>query len=254
MLGGLVPALLCSGSRWRHAGTVDVDVQVDLEIACGAVNMGRLEQALRNAEFEPDARRAWRWVKAAGPPQPLVKFELLADLDTEHAGDTIHFVACERLGAVNLRGTRFAALDVESHQLTAKIGGSQYRCEVKVAGLAGFLLAKAHAAHGRRAPKDWYDIAFVLLNNDLGGVRGAIAAVQNRFGHELHGSTRTALDDLLANFADRRAQGVDAYAWQMLIDYPARESTTVVAEAMAAVERFHAGLFPSAESPDRLTS
>lgn len=53
LLGGLVPEILCSGSEYRHAGTTDVDVQVNLELASGAVNMSRLERALRNAEFEP---------------------------------------------------------------------------------------------------------------------------------------------------------------------------------------------------------
>lgn len=38
VLGGLVPDLLCSRSSFTHAGTTDIDVQVDLEIACGAVN------------------------------------------------------------------------------------------------------------------------------------------------------------------------------------------------------------------------
>ena len=37
VLGGLVPELLCAGSSFQHAGTTDVDVQVDLEIACGSV-------------------------------------------------------------------------------------------------------------------------------------------------------------------------------------------------------------------------
>ena len=60
VLGGLVPELLCAGSDFRHAGTTDVDVQVDLEIACGALNTARLERALRNAEFEPEGNRVWR--------------------------------------------------------------------------------------------------------------------------------------------------------------------------------------------------
>src|SRR5580693_8194472 len=33
LLGGLVPALLCAQSGTRHAGTTDVDVQVNLEIS-----------------------------------------------------------------------------------------------------------------------------------------------------------------------------------------------------------------------------
>lgn len=54
LLGGLVPDLLCAGSQFVHAGTVDIDVQVDLEIAGGSVNTARLERALSNAEFVPD--------------------------------------------------------------------------------------------------------------------------------------------------------------------------------------------------------
>lgn len=83
LIGGLVPELLCSGSPRRHAGTTDIDVQVDLEIAAGAVNTKRLEAALGNAEFEPDSERVWRW-KANGAGT-VVKFKLLADIDTEPA-------------------------------------------------------------------------------------------------------------------------------------------------------------------------
>lgn len=53
VLGGLVPELLCSKSEYDHAGTTDVDVQVNLEIASGTVNVVRLEQALKYAEFKP---------------------------------------------------------------------------------------------------------------------------------------------------------------------------------------------------------
>jgi hypothetical protein len=42
-----------------HAGTTDLDVQVDLEIACGRVNGRELEKAFRNAEFQPES-----WISA----------------------------------------------------------------------------------------------------------------------------------------------------------------------------------------------
>src|SRR3954453_16602713 len=74
VLGGLVPELLCAGSAWRHAGTTDVDVQVDLEVACGAINTARLENALRNAEFVPDSNRIWRWLVEGAPTRTVVKF------------------------------------------------------------------------------------------------------------------------------------------------------------------------------------
>ena len=60
LIGGLVPELLCSGSRRNHAGTTDIDVQVNLEIFAGAANTRRLEIALKNAEFDPDRERVWR--------------------------------------------------------------------------------------------------------------------------------------------------------------------------------------------------
>src|SRR4051812_8221874 len=85
VLGGLVPELLCSQTSYKHAGTTDVDVQVDLEIACGTVNGGRLEQALRDADFKPSGR-VWRW-ETEGVERAVVKFELLADQADLPAGD-----------------------------------------------------------------------------------------------------------------------------------------------------------------------
>ncbi|MEI2638993.1 MAG: hypothetical protein V9F03_08385 [Microthrixaceae bacterium] len=173
LLGGLVPELLCADSAFRHAGTTDVDVQVDLEIACGAVNTRRLEQALRNAEFQPDAERVWRWITEGATTRVVIKFELLADMDDQPAPATFQFTECEKLGAANLRGTGFAARDITVTELRARIGEVDRVVEVNVAGLAGFLLAKTAAAYSRRKPKDWYDIAFVLLHNDQGGVNEA---------------------------------------------------------------------------------
>ena len=242
VLGGLVPELLCSDSAFRHAGTTDVDVQVDLEIACGSVNTRRLELALRNAEFEPDSDRVWRWVADGTTSRVVIKFELLADLDDLPTATAFVFDECEHLGAVNLRGTGFAARDITVQEFRARIGGVNHVVDVNVTGLAGFLLAKTAAAHSRRSPKDWYDIAFVLLHNDHGGVAEAADMVAERFGGELIGSIRTALDDLHANFADPRAQGPQAYSAQMLIDHPVLDASVLLADAVTAVDEFHRAL------------
>lgn len=236
VLGGLVPELLCTGSDFHHTGTTDIDVQVDLEIACGAVNAVRLERALRNAEFEPDEQRVWRWIADAGRRAAVVRFELLADLDEVPAEATLTFDGCEALGAVNLRGTGFASRDIVVHELTARVGGVTQMAEVNVTGLAGFLLAKNAAARSRRKPKDWYDVAFVLLHNDAGGPEAAARAVLRRFGSELVGATLSALEDLVANFAEPHAQGSLAYANQMLIDHPHLDRRTLAADAVVAVE------------------
>lgn len=237
VLGGLVPELLCSGSDYQHAGTTDVDVQVDLELALGAVQTRRLELALRNAEFEPDGARVWRWKADGHELGAVVKFELLADLPDQAANTELRFIGCEALGAANLRGTGFASKDVEVRTLRAKVGGIQHVAEVNVAGLAGFLLAKCAAAHSRRKRKDWYDIAFVLLHNDLGGQDAAIDRVRALFRDDLP-ALRTALGDLQANFADARAQGPDAYADQMLVDHDGLDGAILRADAVLAVTAF----------------
>jgi hypothetical protein len=70
--------LLCSNSSKRHAGTSDVDVQVNLEIAGGSVQAARLEEALLNTGFEPDDERVWRWeLNDPDGVRATVKFELL---------------------------------------------------------------------------------------------------------------------------------------------------------------------------------
>lgn len=238
VLGGLVPELLCSANEYTHAGTTDVDVQVNLEIAAGSVNTARLEIALRNAEFEPDADRAWRWSADGLGVGVVVRFELLADLEDEPEGVTVTFDECEDLGAANLRGTGYAARDVEIRQVTSKIGGVLHSVEVNVSGLAGFLLAKTAAAYSRRMPKDWYDIAFVLLHNDAGGPEQAAALVLDRFGAEVNGSIRTAMEDLNANFVRPAAQGPLAYAGQILLDHPELDRATAAADAVVAVTAF----------------
>ena len=174
----------------------------------------------------------------------LVKFELLADLDDVPNGATAVFDGCQRLGAANLRGTGFASRDTRVHQIRSRVGGVNLRAEVNIAGVAGFLLAKSAAAFERRLPKDWYDIAFVLLHNDLGGPDAAAQAVLDCFADDLR-AMRVALDDLKANFAEPAAQGPVAYADQMEIDHPEIEAQTARADAAVAVQAFHDYLFAS---------
>lgn len=168
----------------------------------------------------------------------VVKFEILADLPDKPGAAEIAFDDCDSLGAVNLRGTGFAARDFERRVLTGRIGEVQTSVEVNVAGLAGFLLAKVAAARERRKPKDWYDIAFVLLHNDAGGVGEAAQRVLATFDTVDLRSVAIGIRDLAANFADGSAQGSRAYAEQMVIDDPALDTTTIAADGVLAVETF----------------
>jgi len=187
------------------------------------------------AGFEPDGQCVWRWTAAGHLPRTVVKFELLADLPNEPAESIVQFDGCKQLGAANLRGTGFASRDVETKLFSSTLGEVDVR--VNVTGLAGYLLAKCAAARSRRNPKDWYDIAFVLLNNDAGGPDQAADAAHKTFGSEL-ATVNTALSDLRANFGIPGDQGTRAYVQQTMLDYPDLDETTIAADAIVAVDRF----------------
>jgi hypothetical protein len=233
LLGGLVPDLLCSRAVLPHVGTTDVDVQVDLEIQSGMGNTAKLERALIAAGFHPDSERVWRWRDLATPGMD-VKVEFLTDREDIPAQATVRFNDCDALGAVNLRGTGFAAQEWELRRMASSLDGRAISVELRVAALPGYLLAKIHAAHGRGFPKDWYDVAYVLLHNDQGGPRPAGRAVAARFEHALVGSTLTALRELAANFAAPTAQGCLAYSDTMLALHPDLDGDVIANDALVS--------------------
>jgi hypothetical protein len=241
LLGGLVPDLLCGDAAREHVGTTDVDVQVDLEIQGGSTNAPRLERALRQCGFTPSHDHAWRWQDAtvAGV---VVKIEFLADLDSAPGQATLNFVGCTSLGAVNLRGTGFAARDWQLRSFDADLDGQPTTLEVRVATLPAYLLAKTHAAYGRGIEKDWYDIAYVVLHNDDGGPDAAAEQVRSVFAADLVGQTATAVGELAANFTDDNAQGSIAYAQTMFNLYPDLDPDVLANDAAAGIAAFVAGL------------
>jgi hypothetical protein len=241
LLGGLVPDLLCTRAAQRHVGTTDVDVQVDLEIQGGSVNAARLEHALTESGFVPDKERVWRW-RDKSAPGVVVKMEFLADVDGAPNRSTLKFDGCESLGAVNLRGTGFAARDWELRSFTAVVDGKSGTSEVRVATLPAYLLAKTHAAYGRGIGKDWYDIAYVVLHNDDGGPGAAAARVRGVFAADLVGQTATALGELAANFGDAGSQGSAAYSNTMHGLHPEMDSDVLANDAVAAIAVFIDGL------------
>lgn len=104
------------------------------------------------------------------------------------------------------------------------------------------MLAKVGAAKSRAKPRDWYDIAYVLLHNDR-QIDGA-EAVLTAFGPVPQ--ARTALLDLRANFDDHACQGTTAYVEQVTLDDPDLDPTEAGADAMLAVRAFCSTLLDDA--------
>jgi len=241
LLGGLVPDLLCSGAAHRHVGTTDVDVQLDLEIKSGSANATRLERALQQSGFSPFGGYAWRWEDGT-VPGAVVKIEFLADLASAPSQATVTFDGCKTLGALNLRGTGFAARDWQLRPFATEIDGRVTTIDVRVATLPAYVLAKVHAAYGRGATKDWYDIAYVVIHNDGGGPDAAATQVQAVFGADLVGQTETALGELAANFGDANSQGSLTYADLMTGLHPDLDADVLANDAVTGIAAFLGGL------------
>lgn len=238
LLGGLVPQLLCSAAAVPHAGTTDIDVQVDLEISRDLAGARRLKTALHAAGFVPEGE-VWRWMTTTSHgTRAIVRFELLADQHSHPADRVLNFAECDTLGAANIRGTGYGARDAQHMDLAAEVDGVWRTVQVSVASLGGFLLAKVCAAKSRSKPRDKYDIAYVLLHNDA-QTEGA-AAVLGAFGPVPE--ARTALLDLLANFDDHTCQGTTAYVEQVMLDDPGLEPAQIGADAILAVGAFCSSL------------
>ena len=232
LLGGLVPDLLCTRSGMRHAGTTDVDVQVDLEIAAGAVNTVRLERALVNAEFKADPSRVWRWETEADGHNVVAKFELLADLDGEPAGAVVHFDECDVLGAVNVRGTGFAARDYSSLTLQSRIGGVDYEVGVNIPALPASpsqkqrrLAAVARRRTGTKSP------SFYCTILRRSGVRRGASQVSTS-DTTWSGRCGPLSTTFSPNFDSPDGHGPRAYASQVLVDHPGADDAQLRADAV----------------------
>lgn len=151
VLGGLVPEILTAGHDHAipdHLGTTDVDVLLITQVD-GSLDLGGVERALKRLKFEPDDED-WRWRgRISGLP---VKIEFLCDPDEEGEGEVIRPGGCEKLAAVNLRGTGYVARDFTFETLSADFDdGARVTVQARFAGLCGYLLSKCVARyHGAR--------------------------------------------------------------------------------------------------------
>lgn len=218
-----------------------MDIQVNLEIEVDGDHASALEQALVAAGFAADPEHAWRWLDSERGT--IVKIEFLCDLEYEPAESLVTFTRAKTLGAINLRGTGYAARDWILRELTASIDGHNLSARVRFAALAGYLIAKGHALRSRRLAKDMYDFAYVLVHNDAGGPGAAAEQVIAMFGHELP-SLHTTFREVAASFSSPTDAGPSAYAKLAFESDPESERALLAADAYAAVNELLRLLYP----------
>lgn len=240
VLGGLDVDVLTTPTTPPHAGTIDVDVLLDVGFVYerDELDFGWLEQALEAAGFAPVPGDAtWRWSTKFDGAE--IYIDLLCDTP-DNVGQQIVLPGCATATANNLMGPGSAALDAVPREISALCGelrrskgiAELRHIEVRFAGLGGYLLAKAAAVLGRDAEKDVYDFVYVLIHNVEGGPEAAADAVA-RLARRAAGR----ISDFRAVLHRLTAPGArepDLYANQRVLDGDALPVDRLAADAVGA--------------------
>jgi hypothetical protein len=211
LVGGLTPRYLIPARPPvvpAHAGTLDVDVVIDLQILADTEAYHTLEDNLRKmgferAENEKGQKLSWRWRTRTEHGAPMV-LELLAD-DPKIGGGKVQPLPTEgRISALNVP---HSSIVFDLHQTTEiqaeLLGGGGVATErVKHANLVSFTCLKAFALDQRFERKDAHDLVYCVeyapegpdavaasFHRERGGKHGAVieealAILRKRFASD----------------------------------------------------------------------
>lgn len=148
-------------------------------------------------------------------------------------------VGCDRLTAVNLRGTSYVTEDFEWQELSGQLAdGTRVTQRVRFAGLEGYLMSKVHVAWRRGLAKDYYDLVYTLLYNRRGGPREvADALARGKFRDRIN-LAMGPWPEIRARFTHANDIGPQSYADQAVQADPATDHAQARQDAVGAVADF----------------
>lgn len=210
LIGGLTPRYLAhthSSTRPLHAGTLDVDLVIDLWVLVNVQAYRTLEENLGKTGFErarndKDQELSWRWQTYTEQGTKIV-LELLAD-DPSKAGGRIQPLPTDgRISALNIPHSSIVFDLYDTKKICAELLGEDgiVTEQVKHANLVSFTCLKALAFDQRHERKDAYDLVY-CLEHALGG----LDAVSSAFLEALDGKHGTVIRKSLAVLRKRFTQ------------------------------------------------
>lgn len=212
LVGGLVPMLLvdqviAAGRGDPHVGSVDVDLALSFAVV-DEERYDTLVERLSRHGFAPDTNpegnpTKQRWVFVEDERAMAVDF--LIDEGQSLAGDwgrIMHLTG--DLGAIRALGAQLAFEDALWCELGGvTLHGDRVTRSFQVCGPAAFVVLKAIAYRNRGAPKDAYDLGYVLRHYGA-SVEDVVARFVPLQGHP---AAQEALAILREDFADEQALG-----------------------------------------------
>ena len=217
LVGGLTPRYLVTArppAVPAHAGTLDVDIVIDLQILADTEAYSSLEDNLRRMGFERSSndkgqKLSWRWQNRT-ERGTLMVVELLADAP-EIAGGRVEPLPTK--GTISALNVPHSSIVFDLHQVTQiqaeLLNGAGTAVEqVKHADLVSFTCLKAFAFDQRFERKDAHDLVYCIEHTPEG-----LDSAAEMFRSTLEGGhgavIRNALNILSIRFA--RDQKVEGY-------------------------------------------
>lgn len=210
LVGGLTPRYLVRARPPvvpAHAGTLDVDIVIDLQILADTEAYHTLEDNLRKMGFERaenDKRQklSWRW-QTRTEHGALIVLELLADAP-EIAGGKVQPLPTD--GTISALNIPHSSIVFDLHQISEieaeLLGGDGIAVErIKHANLVSFTCLKALAFDQRFERKDAHDLIYCLEHAPEG-----VDAVAQAFRQEREGKHGNVVKSGIAILRIRFAQ------------------------------------------------
>ena len=207
LVGGLTPRYLVAArppAVPAHAGTLDVDIVIDLQILADTDAYHTLEDNLKKmgferAENEAGKKLSWRW-QTRTEHGALMVLELLADAPTL-AGGKVQPLPTE--GTISALNIPHSSMVFDLHQVTEiqaeLLGGNGVATEkIKHANLVSFTCLKSFAFDQRFERKDAHDLIYCIEHAPDG-----MDAVAEAFRNERGGKHGAVIEDSLAILRSR---------------------------------------------------
>lgn len=217
LVGGLTPRYLVKARPPvvpAHAGTMDVDIVIDLQILANTDAYHTLEENLKKMGFEcaendRQQKLSWRW-QARTEHGALMVLEFLSDAP-EIAGGRVQPLPTDgTISAINIPHSSIVFDLYEVTEIEAELlGGDGIAVEkIKHANLVSFTCLKAFAFDQRFERKDAHDLIYCLEHAPKG-----IGAVAEAFREALEGKHRDVVKNALERLRARFVQvgGTDGY-------------------------------------------
>ena len=209
LVGGLTPRYLVAARPPQvpaHAGTLDVDIVIDLQILADTAGYHTLEENLRRMGFERSTndagqRLSWRWQTRTENGAVMV-LELLADAPEIAGGRVEPLPTKGNISALNIPHSSIVFDLHKVAEIRAELlGGSGIAVEeVKHADLVSFTCLKAFAFDQRFEPKDAHDLVYCIEHAEEG-----LDGAAQMFREALQGEHGAVIRDCLSVLRNRFA-------------------------------------------------